>query len=99
MALQVVLASYEIPHEVSPVHVVQLVVYEELYIFPLCRHYYLRDFASTVVAYLLAFYFANPVFVKINLVGTVLRVLLAVHSGEQHILCIHQFGLVSQQFV
>ena len=47
--LQVVLASGEVPHEIAPVHPVELVGEEELDVFPLVRYVHHHHFAALVV--------------------------------------------------
>ena len=47
--LYVILPSGKVPHEVTPVHEVQLVGEEEFDIFPLGRHVYHHHFSTLVV--------------------------------------------------
>ena len=54
-ALYVVLPSGKVPHEVTPVHEVQLVGEEELDILPLGGHIYHYHFPALVVRHVIAF--------------------------------------------
>ena len=78
MALYVILSAYEVPQEVSPVHVVYLVVDEERKVVQLCRHGY--PAASVLRGNGVAYLVSYPFFVVVFVVG-------AVHAGEQHVLC------------
>ena len=81
--LQVVLASGEVPHEIAPVHPVELVGEEELNVFPLRRHSHHNHFAAFVVGYVISL----DVLPCLILVG----MSAAVHTGEEHILRILVF--------
>lgn len=81
LSLYVILASGKVPHEISPVHVVQLVDKEELDVIPLGRDFHHHHLSALVVRNLHAFDAAQPVFVG-------LCVCIAVHAREEHILCI-----------
>ena len=54
MSLKVVLATHEIPEEIAPIHVVQLVVQEETEIVPLCRHLNVYNLATNLVFHVVA---------------------------------------------
>ena len=82
-ALQVVLASGEIPHEVAPVHPVELVGEEEFDVFPLRRHGYHNHFTTFVVGDVISL----DVLPGLVLVG----MRTAVHTREEHILCVFVF--------
>ena len=77
-ALYVVLASGEVPHEVAPVHPVELVGEEELDVFPLCGHVYHNHVAAFVIGHI----------VTLDVLpGMVLLCMgTAVHTREQHVL-------------
>ena len=92
LSLYVILASGKIPHEISPVHVVQLVDKEELDVIPLGRDFHHHHLSALVVRNLHAFDAAQPVFVG-------LCVCIAVHAREEHILCILVIGLMTHYFV
>ena len=92
LSLNVILTSGKVPHEISPVHVVQLVDKEELDVIPLGR-----DFTITICPHwswgnLTSFDAAQPVFVG-------LCVCIAVHAREEHILSIFVIGLMTHYFV
>ena len=82
-ALQVVLASGEVPHEVAPIHPVELVGEEELDVFPLCRHVHHNHCPALIVGDV----FALNVYPGLIFPG----VLTAVHAWEKHILCVFVF--------
>ena len=85
--LKVVLTSCKVPHEVSPVHEVALVREEEAEVLPLCRYLYDNVFAATVIMHLIALHTTKPAFVSLS-------VCRAVHTREQHVLCIDELVLV-----
>ena len=78
--LNVVLASGEVPHEVTPVHEVQLVGEEELDVLPLGRHIHHDHFSALVVRHVMSLD-VNPLLVERGVRGTV-------HTREKHILCV-----------
>ena len=82
-ALQVVLASGEVPHEVAPVHPVELVGEEELDVFPLCGHVHHHHLSALVIGNV----FALNVYPGLIFPG----VLAAVHTREKHILRVFVF--------
>ena len=63
VALKVVLATGEVPHEVAPVHEVALIGQEEANVLQLCRHLYRDHLATTVVWHFIAIYTAHPTLV------------------------------------
>ena len=63
--LYVVLPSGKVPHEITPVHEVQLVGEEEFDIFPLGRHIYHYHFSALVVWHIMAFH-VHPLLVKLG---------------------------------
>src|SRR5574344_404366 len=79
-ALQVVLASYEVPHEVPPVHEVELIGEEELEVLPLCRHVHHCCFSALRIKiwHIMSLYI-YPLFIPVGILRTI-------HSWEQHIL-------------
>ena len=81
--MQVVLASGKVPHEVAPVHPVELVGEEELDVFPLRGHVHHYHVSALVVGHVVAFD-VEPVVV---LVG----VRTAVHTREEHVLGVFVF--------
>ena len=89
ITLYVVLAAGKIPHEIPPIHEVNLVTEEEAQVFGLRRYLYHYHLSALVVRYLLAFYAAHPVFVSPDVLGAV-----GVHAREHHVLCIDRFFVV-----
>ena len=81
--LQIVLASGEVPHEIAPIHPVELIGEEELDIFPLCRHIHHHHLSALVVRNVITFY----VYPSLIFPG----VLTAVHAREKHVLSIFVF--------
>ena len=81
IALDVILTTYKVPHEISPVHEVYLVVYEEPYIIPLCRH--LDVWYSCECCILgthgVCYWLAHPLLILLCMVA-------AVHTWEEHVL-------------
>ena len=92
LSLYIVLTSGEVPHEVTPVHVVQLVDEEELDVVPLRRNLYHQHLSTLVVGDLASFYSAQPRFVSGCMVGTI-------HTWENHVLRVLVFTLVAHYFV
>ena len=83
MALQVVLSSSEIPHEIAPVHEVDLVGEEEADVVPLRGHFSGNVVVAFVVANeaegdVVSVHSSEPVVVG-------LCMLRAVHTGEEHL--------------
>ena len=78
VSLDVVLPSGEVPHEVSPVHPVELVREEELDVLPLCGDVDHDHFATAIVR--------NLVALDIHPRLVVLCVRGAVHAWEEHVL-------------
>ena len=81
IALQVVLSTSKVPHEVAPVHPVALVADEEAHILKLRRNLHADHLTTAVVHLLMTTDFAHPTLI----VAAVGR---AVHAGEEHVLCI-----------
>ena len=86
MTLYVVLASAEVPHEVTPVHEVALIRQEEAQVVYLRRHFHHDGLAAMVVRHLRTAHTTKPALVRFRVVG-------AVHTREQHVLCILQLVL------
>ena len=63
--LYVILPSGKVPHEITPVHEVQLVGEEEFDIFPLGRYIYHYHFPALVVWHIMAFH-VHPLLVKLG---------------------------------
>ena len=89
VTLHVILASHEVPEEVSPVHVVQLVVHEECEVIQLRRH---CDPALAVLRRNGVLYASCPVLV-------ILLVSRTPHAWEQHVLCEYILRVVLQNLV
>ena len=81
IALQVVLASCEVPHEISPVHEVALVGEEESDVFQLCRHLHAYHLSAAVVRHIVAINSSHPALVCP-------RMCRAIHTWEEHVLSI-----------
>ena len=82
-ALDIVLSSGKVPHEVAPVHEVELVGEEEFDVFPLVWYVDHYHFTALVVGYVMPFD-VYPLLVE----GRVCR---AVHTWEKHILSVFVF--------
>ena len=82
MTLDIVLATGEVPKEITPVHPVTLIGEEEFQILHLCRYRYKRTL--TIVRWLLLSLDAsNPAVVCSDM-----ALAIGVHTWEYHILCI-----------
>ena len=92
LSLNVILTSGKVPHEITPVHVVQLVDEEELDVIPLCRNLHHNHFSTLVVGNLTSFYSSQPVFVG-------LCMCIAVHTWEQHVLSVFILCFMTYNFV
>ena len=92
LALDVVLTSCEVPHEIAPVHVVQLIDKEELDVIPLGRNLDHQHFSALIIWNLSSFYSSQPVFISFGMIGTP-------HTREKHVLCILIFCFVTYYFV
>ncbi len=79
VALNVVLAASEVPHEVAPVHEVALVGDEEPQVVNLRGHHDGHRFATAVVADLRAIDAVHPHVVTLAMAGVI-------HAGEEHVL-------------
>ena len=79
ISLDVVLTAGEVPHEVAPVHKVQLVGEEELQVFRECRFHYALHLSAIVIFHRLAFY------LRPFLIGLYMARIGAVHTREQHV--------------
>ena len=88
VALDIVLTSGKVPHEVAPVHEVALIGEEETDILHLCRNLHHHVLATTVVRHLVTLYATHPVFVCLGMSRTV-------HTWEEHILCIYILVLMA----
>ena len=83
VALDVVLATSEVPQEVAPVHPVELVGEEELDVLPLRGHVHRHHLAAAVIGHLMT--------LDVHPVLIVIRVRAAVHAGEEHVLRVGVF--------
>src|SRR5574344_1474232 len=92
LSLNVILSPCKVPHEVSPVHVVELIGEEELDVVPLCRNLQGHGCAALVIDHFVACYTSQPVFIS-------LCVLVTVDTREQHVLCIYVVCLVADYFI
>ena len=92
LSLNVILTSGKVPHEITPVHVVQLVDEEELDVIPLCRNLHHNHLSTLVVGNLTSFYSSQPVFVG-------LCMCIAVHTWEQHVLSVFILCFMTYNFV
>ena len=79
ITLNVVLTAGEVPHEVAPIHEIQLIREEELQVFRECRFHYALHLSAIVIFHRLAFYL-RPV-----LVGLYMARVGTVHTWEQHV--------------
>ena len=86
VALDVVLAAYKVPHEVAPVHEVDLIVDEELDVVPLCGYLDPLLLAANVDGSLTALDAAHPVIVEVDggASGRPVGMVGTVHTGEEH---------------
>ena len=92
-ALQVVLPAGKVPHEVAPVHKVELVGEEELQVLYLRGHLDRGGLARrVVVGHLLAFYAAHPALVCARMIGVP-------HTGEEHVLSVEVFVVMTYYYV
>ena len=66
VALDIVLATYEVPHEIAPVHEVHLVVDEELDIVELCGYLDLLLLSSHIDHSLTALDATYPTVIKVH---------------------------------
>ena len=89
ITLYVVLPSGKVPHEITPVHEVNLVTEEETQVFALRRYLYHYHLSALVVRHLLAFHAAHPVFVSPDVL-----VAVGIHAREHHVLGIDWFPVV-----
>ena len=92
ISLYVVLPSGEIPHKVAPIHVIQLISEEEFDVVPLGGHFHHDGVATLIVRYLVTFYASQPLFVLVGM-------LVAVHTGEEHILCVNVIDFMADDFI
>ena len=79
VSLDVVLTAGEVPHEVAPVHKVQLVREEKPQVFRECRFHYALHFSAIVIFHRLPFYL-RPI-----LVGLYMARVGTIHTREQHV--------------
>ena len=87
VALNIVLASGEVPHEVAPVHEVALIREEEADVLHLSRHLHHHRLAATVVRHLSTLNASHPVLVSFSMSRRV-------HTREEHILSIYDLVLM-----
>ena len=87
IALDVVLVSREVPHEVSPVHEVALIGQEEADVLQLGGNLHRDRLSAAVVGHIRTVHATHPVFIGLR-VGT------TVHAWEEHILGIYVFIFV-----
>ena len=95
VALDVVLPTGEVPHEVAPVHEVALVREEELYVVYLRRHLHGHLLTAAVVRHVGAIHAAHPRLIVLGVAGVV-------HAREDHVLrvdvlvlvCHHEVGVL-----
>ena len=101
IALNIILTTGKVPHEITPVHEVYLIGKEELDVFPLGRDCNHQHFSALVIGYLTSFDATQPVFIKVGCASTygIIGMLFTIHSWEQHVLCIFIFGFVTNHFV
>ena len=81
VALNVVLTSGKVPHEVTPIHEVTLVRHEEADVLQERRHLDGDNLTATVVVLHRAVNASHPVFISLCMV-------CVVHTWEKHILCV-----------
>ena len=92
-ALNVVLAAGKVPHEVTPVHEVQLVGKEEAEVFPLRRHHHGVALAVGVRTH-------HGVSLDAAQPGIILvRILVGIHTREEHVLGKHVFAVVAHYLI
>ncbi len=89
LVLYVILAAGEIPHEITPVHEVHLITEEELQILQLGGYDCLLLVAAGIIDIGLALDSSSPVLVVLDMLTVP-----AVHTREEHVLCIDIVTLV-----
>ena len=87
VALNIILTSGKVPHEVAPVHEVALIREEEANILHLSRHLHHHRLATAVVRHLIALDATHPVLVSSSMSRRV-------HTREEHILSVDELILV-----
>ena len=85
VALNVILTTYEVPHEITPVHPVYLIGEEELYVLPHGRDVDRLYFTTLLISNVLSLDI-HPGFIELRMIEW-----RAVHAGEQHVLRIFVF--------
>ena len=105
VALDVILASGEVPEEIAPVHEVHLVGEEEFQVLPHRRHLHHDVVSALVIRDELALHAADPLAAVVLVAAEPLLVGIdvfghaAVHAREEHVLCIFVVCLVADDFV
>ena len=78
VALNIVLTTAKVPHEIAEVHKIQLIFEEKFQVFAKRRTYYGFHIAATVYFDAVTFY-VRPTFIRIDMIFV-----RAVHTREQH---------------
>ena len=90
IALNVILSTSEVPHEVAPVHEIHLIREEESEVVHLCGHFSSEAIRLSLIfsrnIYSLRFHTTEPFVVEAG-------VLARVHAWEEHLLCAGEHGL------
>ena len=95
IALDVVLTSGEVPHEVAHVHVVNLVAEEELEVLEEGR-----DTDSGLGTVVVGHHGITPLYAaQQTLVGCSMAVVVAVHAGEEHVHLVFVFLVIAYDFI
>ena len=85
MTLYIVLPSGEIPHEITPVHEIQLISEEITQVLDKCRFHHRHHLATTVELHRCTLYL-RPL-----LIGRYMISSATIHTGEKHTQLIHVF--------
>ena len=91
--LQVILTTGKVPHEITPVHEVQLVGEEETEVLQLRRHLYRISLTVRIGAHdVVPLHAAKPCLVVSGVIGIM-------HTGEEHVLGVLVFSAVAHRFI
>ena len=92
ISLDIILSSSKVPHKVAPIHEVNLVAKEETKVLELSRRLYLNHISTPFIALDGSLHSTHPTLVS----G---RMLLAIHTREEHVLLIDIVRLITLNLV
>ena len=92
VALDIVLTAGEVPHEIAPIHEVDLIGEEEADVLQLRGHLHHNRLSAAVEGHFIALHATHPVFVGLGMT-------VGIHAWEEHVLRIDVFDVVALHFI